>query len=385
MRIALTLLSGIGYGGQTYFRNLLPELVATDSENEYHCFVQCGHPLIRACTAPNLVFHEVIRAKASAVERFFFEQCRLPIALRRARIDLLYTAKNLAIFRAPCRQVIAIRNMEPFRYREFDNGWKQRALSQLRWELTKRSIAQAHAVVCVSRAVRDAVVTHLPESAKRIAIIYNGNPVPSATTEIPPPPATPPFLLSASKFVAYANQLTLVEAYAQLIARQPDAPPLWFAGGIHDTRYFRRVQQRVAALRCNERIRFLGLVPQPQLHALMRSTHLFLFPSLVEACPHTLIEAMACGAPIATAYTPPMPEICGDAATYFDPHDPKNIATVIEQLLTDTALRMHHIAHGYTQAQRFTWGKTARQLQAVFASVHQDTTERDGARCARGA
>lgn len=373
MRIALTLLSGIGYGGMTYFRNLLPVLTAIDLANEYHCFVPGGHPLVSSLHAPNVIFHEVVGATTSTLDRFRYEQFALPAELRRHHIDLLYTAKNLAVFRAPCPQVIAIRNMEPFRYRAFENPFSLNVQSRIKWELTKRSIRLASRIVAVSNAVRDAVIERFPNAAPKVHVVYNGNPVMQAAS-CKPQAASLPFLLSASKFVAYANQLTLVEGYARLVAKRPDAPPLWFAGGVHDARYFERVRDRVTALRLTDRVRFLGLIPQEELYVLMRQATAFAFPSMLESCPHTLLEAMACGAPIATSNVPPMPELCGDAAVYFDPRDPDAITTTIARLLNDAALRERLITAGRTRAQEFTWEKTARGLLSTFESVRLEST-----------
>lgn len=368
MKIAFTLLSGIGYGGATYFRNLLPALLVEDRTNEYHCFVPEAHPITSSLHASNVIFHEVIGATTSALERFRYEQLALPAELRRLRVDLLYTAKNMAVFRAPCPQVIAIRNMEPFRYRAFENAWALDVQSRVKWELTKRSIARADAIVAVSHAVRDAVVERFPDAVSRVRVVYNGNHVAQATSG-QPPAASDPYLLTASKFVAYANQLSLVEGYARLVAKRSDTPPLWFAGGVHDAQYFQRVQDRAHVLGITDRVRFLGLVPQDELHAFMRQATAFVFPSMLESCPHTLLEAMACGVPIATSNVPPMPELCGDAATYFDPRNPDAIATAIAQLLDDVPRRERLIAAGRERVREFTWEKTARGLLEAFERV----------------
>lgn len=365
MRIVLSLLSGIGYGGATYFRNLLPALSAMDRTNEYHLFVPVGHPLRDVMQVSNVAFHEVVGATTSAWERFRYEQLVLPAELRRHRVDLLYTAKNLAVFRAPCPQVIAIRNMEPFRYRAFENAWALDVRSRVKWELTKRSIARADAIVAVSHAVRDAVVERFPDAAPKTHVVYNGNPV-GQVSGVRCQVSGELFLLTASKFVAYANQLALVEGYARLVAGRPDAPSLWFAGGIHDAKYFARVQARVRSLSIVDRVRFLGLVPQAHLHDLMRQATAFVFPSMLESCPHTLFEAMACGVPIAASNVPPMPEICGDAAAYFDPRNPDAIATTIAHLLDDAPRRERLIAAGRERVKEFTWERTARALMGVF-------------------
>ncbi len=370
MRIALTLLSGLGYGGATYFRNLLPALADVDTPNEYHCFVPEQHPLIAGLQRPNIVFHEVVRPQTSALERFRYEQLVLPTELRRHRMDLLYTAKNIAVFRAPCPQVIAIRNMEPFRYREFGNAWMLDVQSRMKWELTKRSITRADAVVAVSHAVRDEVVERFPDAAGKSSVVYNGNPI-GQVSGVRCQVSAHPYFLTASKFVAYANQLALVEGFARLVAKQPDTPPLWFAGGVHDQRYVDRVRARIAALGVSDRIRFLGLVRQDELHALMRSATAFVFPSMLESCPHTLLEAMACGVPIVASNTPPMPELCGDAAVYFAPRDPEDIARAILQLLNDAPLRERLVATGTKRVQEFTWDRTARGLLEVFERVRE--------------
>ncbi|MBI4142355.1 glycosyltransferase family 4 protein [Candidatus Uhrbacteria bacterium] len=368
MRIALTLLSGLGYGGATYFRNVLPALADVDVQNEYHCFVPEGHPLMAGLRQPNVVFHEVMRSQTSALERLRYEQIALPRELRRLRADLLYTAKNIAVFRAPCPQVIAIRNMEPFRYREFENAWRLDAQSRIKWELTKRSINLAAGIVAVSQAVRDAIIERFPNATGKVSVVYNGNPI-GQVFSVRGQVSAQSYLLTASKFVAYANQLALVEGYARLVAKRSDVPTLWFAGGIHDQRYYDRVRDRVAVLGLGDRVRFLGLVPQGKLHDLMRYSTAFLFPSMLESCPHTLLEAMACGVPIATSDVPPMPEICGDAAIYFNPRNAEEIATTIAHVFDDAALCERLVAAGSERVKQFTWEKTACGLLEAFTHI----------------
>ncbi|MDO8463076.1 MAG: glycosyltransferase family 1 protein [bacterium] len=368
MRIALTLLSGIGYGGATYFRHLLPALATAAPEHEFHCFVPRGHRIMEEVCAPNITYHAVLGERTSALDRFRFEQHALPRELARMRADIVYTAKNITIFRAPCPQVIAIRNMEPFRYRAFANAPMLDTASRVKWELTKRSLRAATGIIAVSAAVRDAVVERFPDAERKVTVVYNGTPAVSlrgvGDEAIPVN-----VLLTASKFVAYANQLTLLEAYAILCRERSDVPELHFAGGIHDRTYFAAVQRRAVALGIGGRIRMLGLLPQDDLHARMRRACVFVFPSMLESCPHTLLEAMACGVPIAVSATPPMPEICGDAAVYFDPRAPAQIARTISRLLDDAALRARLVVAGRVRAQHFTWEQTARGLLGVFARV----------------
>jgi len=372
MKIAFTLLSGVSYGGVTYFNNLIPALAAVDVKNEYHLFVAQGHPLIKSVGQNNFVFHECVKNNPSTLERFLWEQLVLPWQLMKYKIDVLFTAKNLNVFLASCKTVISLRNMEPLAYSEYDNDWKLNVILWFKWQLTKWSVRKADHIVAVSQAVKDRIIKKIPGVAGKITVVYNGNPVQeNPKSEIQNPKQIQnfndqKFILTASKFVAYANQLNLLKGYAELVERRPETPPLWLAGGVHDKKYFEKVQRFVEDNKLGERVKFLGLVPHGQLLEFMRQAQALVFPSTLESCPHTLIEAMACGAPIATSHTPPMPEICENAALYFDPNNSNDIADKIERVLSDGALREQLTQAGPFRAQFFTWEKTAEGLVEVF-------------------
>jgi glycosyltransferase involved in cell wall biosynthesis len=365
MKIAMSLLSGIGYGGVTYFSNLLPELARFDQKNEYHFFVPKKHTLPAQVRGENIFFHECIDENPSAIKRFFWEQCVFPFLLSRLNIDVVYTAKNMNIFFAPCVRIIAMRNMEPFRYRRYPQSWRRWALNTIKFWLSRLSIWRANGIVCVSKAVCDATRIYHNMQTKT-AIIYNGNPVKNTGDRTA---QRTPFLLTASKFISYAQQIELLHGYAALKKRLPSVPPLWFAGGVHDARYFAKVQRTVTDLGIQDSTRFLGLIPQERLFSLYRNATVFVFPSTLESCPHTLIEAMACGAPIATTRVAPMPEICGDAALYFDVYRPDDIAEKIALLLEDTEHARTLAERGVDRASAFTWERTAKELIAFFTTV----------------
>ena len=85
----------------------------------------------------------------------------------------------------------------------------------------------------------------------------------------------------------------------------------------------------------NEKIQMLGLVEHSELINLYNDCYGFIFQSTLEACPHTLIEVMSLGIPMAVSNYDPMPEICGDSAIYFPPYDEIGISNSIERLLFD--------------------------------------------------
>jgi glycosyltransferase involved in cell wall biosynthesis len=73
---------------------------------------------------------------------------------------------------------------------------------------------------------------------------------------------------------------------------------------------------------------------------------------------------MACGCPVAASRAGSLPEVVGDAAVLFDPHDP---AAIAEGILEALARTDELAARGPERAAVFTWDATARAHDAVYA------------------
>lgn len=74
-------------------------------------------------------------------------------------------------------------------------------------------------------------------------------------------------------------------------------------------------------------------------------------PSLVETVGLPLLEAAALGTPVVAADRPYAHDVCGDAALYFDPHDPGALAGLLARLLADPGLRASLAAKGRASAE----------------------------------
>ncbi len=366
----MSLLSGVSYGGVTYYRNLIPALARVDKINEYHIFIQKGNPISKMINQNNFLFHECSLNNQSVFMRLFWEQFILPNDLKKRKINIIFTAKNTNILLTPCKTIISIRNMEPLCYKSYKNHWKLNIFSWLRGQLTRFSIKKADRIIAVSKSTKNYLEYIFPEIANKVDIVYNGNPVMNGLLKNNIDNIKKYFLLSTSKFVAYANQYNLIKGYAFLFQKNRDLPPLWLAGGIHDPTYFRKIKKLIMEKDLTGKVKILGLVSHEHLIELYSSALAFLYPSTLEACPQTLIEAMACGVPIATSNIGPMPEICENAAIYFDPFDKDDIADKIKILLTDCSLRDRLRQNALERCKFFDWEKTATEMVNVFRKVY---------------
>ena len=104
----------------------------------------------------------------------------------------------------------------------------------------------------------------------------------------------------------------------------------------------------------------------PAFYALAEALAL---PSLYEACPSPLLEAMSSGCPIVTADRHGTAELAGEAAVLVDPEDVESIAHGMRRMVCDQGLRQQLIQAGRQRVKDFSWEKCARETIKVLESV----------------
>jgi glycosyltransferase involved in cell wall biosynthesis len=114
---------------------------------------------------------------------------------------------------------------------------------------------------------------------------------------------------------------------------------------------------------------YLGYLPDKELGELYNLATLFVYPSMYEGFGLPPLEAMACCCPVVASNVASLPEVCGDAALYVDPHDVNSIAEGIHKVLTDDDLRQSLIEKGLERAKLFSWEKSAKEHIKVFEEV----------------
>src|SRR5204863_3920794 len=110
--------------------------------------------------------------------------------------------------------------------------------------------------------------------------------------------------------------------------------------------------------RVPEGVEVRGLVPREELVSLLRHAAALVFPSLYEGFGQPPLEAMACGCPVAVSDAASLPEVCGDAARYFDPLSADDMASAIEDVLDAPE---EWAARGLERVQLFSWDECARR------------------------
>jgi glycosyltransferase involved in cell wall biosynthesis len=123
---------------------------------------------------------------------------------------------------------------------------------------------------------------------------------------------------------------------------------------------------RARALGMADAVVFPGWVDAADLEGLYRTAACFVFPSFREGFGLPILEAMARGVPVACSNTSASPEVAGDAALYFAPDRPDEIAGAIERILRDPGLANDLRERGLERVRLFTWSRTAEETLAVY-------------------
>lgn len=112
-----------------------------------------------------------------------------------------------------------------------------------------------------------------------------------------------------------------------------------------------------------------GYITDGELRALYENAACFVFPSFYEGFGLPLLEAMALGCPAVASNAASLPALGGEAAIYFDPNSPREMAQVMASVLTDPAVRNNLSEKGKNQAAKFQWQQTAKETWTAILNA----------------
>jgi len=132
--------------------------------------------------------------------------------------------------------------------------------------------------------------------------------------------------------------------------------------------FYERFLNKIKKMGLAKSINLVGFVPDEEIGAIYQQAEAFVFPSLWEGFGLPGLEAMGLGLPVLAARASCLPEIYGEAALYFDPHQTDDLVKKIEKIKEDKELREELIRKGYEQVKKYSWEKTAKETLLVYNS-----------------
>jgi glycosyltransferase involved in cell wall biosynthesis len=301
----------------------------------------------------------------SKPKRIAAEMTWLPARLRRDGVDLLHSMGTTTPPFAPVRSVVSVLDLI---YHHYPETFPRPARMGLEL-LVPLGARRADRVVAISEAgKRDLVQTlRLPES--KIDVVHLGFGIAATPDPAPAEQLRERFglrgrvVLTVSPALRHKNLRRLVDAFALLAADDPDLT-LVIVG--HAGLEADSLRSHVDVAGLSGRVVFTGWISDAELEGLYRLASVFAYPSLMEGFGIPVLEAMRRDLPVACSNLTSLPEVAGDAAEYFDPHDVQAIAAAIGRVLSDDELRAELARRGRGRAAEFTWENSARGLLEVY-------------------
>jgi glycosyltransferase involved in cell wall biosynthesis len=212
------------------------------------------------------------------------------------------------------------------------------------------SLRKARTVIAISQHVKDTLVERMEIEPERVEVVYLG-----LDHELfrPGDETREPFLLYPANPWPHKNHARLFQAFERLRRDRPELRLVLTGTGLEK-------------LVLPDGVAVKGRVPREELASLYRRASALVFPSLYEGFGQPPLEAMACGCPVASSTAGSLPEVCGNAARYFDPTSVDEMVEAISTVLDNPAPL---VAHGLPRAALFTWEATAKRHEAVYRAL----------------
>jgi glycosyltransferase involved in cell wall biosynthesis len=342
----LTLVPGVVGGSETYARELIRALDRV-GELEYRVFTPAivddiEGQRVRAYRASRTMPGRIVgMTKAAVAPGSLRKELRLddldamhfPLTVMLPRVDRPPAAVSLLDIQHVFFPQFFSR--AELLYRRFAYGW---------------SLKRARTVIAISQHVKDTLVERMEIAPERVEVVYLG-----LDHELfrPGDETREPCLLYPANPWPHKNHARLFEAFERLRRDRPELRLVLTGTGLEK-------------LILPDGVAVKGRVPREQLASLYRRASALVFPSLYEGFGQPPLEAMACGCPVACSTAGSLPEVCGNAARYFDPTSEDEMVEAISTVLDDP---QPLVERGLQRAALFTWDACARGHDAVYRAL----------------
>jgi sugar transferase (PEP-CTERM/EpsH1 system associated) len=235
--------------------------------------------------------------------------------------------------------------------------------------LMRRAAARTDVVAPVSRPLLEHLRDHVRIPAKKLHLMANG-----IDTSVFRPngdigPLRSRFDLGperviighVARFAAVKNQAMLVDAFARLHARRPEA----FLAFVGDGELRGTIEQRVADLGIADHVGFYGLASD--LPPLYRAFDVFVLSSFAEGTSMSILEAMATGLPVVATDVGGNRDLLGDAGMLVSTDDADAMAAGLERVVASDAARAEHGKRSRTRAEAsYDHGRMVEAYEALY-------------------
>ncbi len=386
-------------GTEWYSYNLIMELAKLDSANQFVLY--SDQPLVGG-------LKELVRRQQNFRSKIlnwplsnFWTQIRLSYEMLAHQPDALFVPAHVLPLVHPKKSLVTIHDVGFERQAELYStdqigpaaGLKAKIINFLvkiftlgkfrsnildyhSWS-TKYALKQARAIIAVSNFTKQELIKIYGASEEKIKVIHNSYNAklyrPIADKNLLNQALTKyglvfPYIFYAGRLEKKKNTARLIEAFARMKQKFPELKHKLVLTGFAGLGYD-EIKYVIEEFDLENEVIITGWIPEADLPFIYQGAALFIFPSLYEGFGIPLLEAMACGVPVAAANTSSIPEVAKAAAVYFDPKSKNAMAEKMAEILNDRKLADELIQRGYERVKDFSLEKCARETLKVIENL----------------
>ena len=250
------------------------------------------------------------------------------------------------------------------------------SLDYLNWS-TKYSLRRAKKIITVSHFTKQEILENYDCDPEKIKVIHNGyneksyKPISNKEKidqKLNKYGLESPYILYVGRLERKKNIPALVEAFGRIKMENKDFHYKLVLVGDADYGYD-EIKCLIEEYNLDSEVFLPGWVKESDLPYIYNGATSFIFPSRHEGFGIPVLQALACGVPVAASYITPLREVAGRAALYFDPYDVDSISKTIQRVTMDKKIREEMTSKGKERVQEFNWRKTAEKTLEELNSL----------------
>ena len=283
--------------------------------------------------------------------------------------DLIFTPSHYAPPFSPIPRVCAIMDLG---YLEFPAQFRKHDYWQLKyWSAWSINISKY--ILTISEATKKDIIYRYPKSKKKVfkallaydSKVFNTKIAKKSIQEVKNKYSIGnQYVLFLSTLKPSKNITGLLKAWKKIENKYPKTK-LVITG--KKGWLYEEIFENAQKLGLEDRVVFTGFVDEADKAPLIAGAKVFALPSFWEGFGLDVLNSLACGVPVVSSNAGSLPEVGGEAATHFNPYKTEEISNALEKVLKMNQKEYNKLSKkGITQANNFSWEKTARETIKVL-------------------
>jgi glycosyltransferase involved in cell wall biosynthesis len=365
------LIGGKTSGVEIYIRNLLKHLLSMDKDNKYILWINAfsdQSDIFKDFSSYNLTkIQTKIPNKSLNLSLFLFGRPLIDKLFKQSVDAFLMPDLRPVALSKDVKKICVIHDLSFKHFPQFFS-FKTRIWHKIL--RVKKTLESFGKIIAVSEFTKHDIINTYGIPQKKISVIHEGSPdwrdaisekprIKSVTLKYGLPKR---YILFLSTLEPRKNLKRTIFAFNEFKKNDHSGIKLLIAGKTHPSIFAEQ------GIKANPDVHFAGFIDEEDKEIIYKNADAFIYPSLFEGFGLPLLEAMSAGTPIIASNAGSIPEICGNAAIFFNPLNTEEIAECMKKIL-EPEIREKLKKEMSAQIKKYSWEKCAAETLAEINSL----------------